>query len=128
MSVFHAYNDEFGQSLSTINSRICLSRSSSDGDKSSYIEKTQIIISQAKELLKQMNVEVITCADKDARTIMSVTLKENTSALRKASEEFERLKESLERSSLIGEKSALDRGRVLTTTAKYVTKNVLMLS
>ena len=81
------------------------------------VRQVEALLSQANDLIKQMNVEV---RDQDASVRKELTerVMQYQKTLKGHKLDFDRAKEQAQRSSLIGDKSAADRQRLLDTNEK----------
>lgn len=120
MSIFDAYNEEFNSLSNQISKNINdLKSSSYDNDDKLYklINLIDNLIIQSQSLIKQMNVE---CRSQDAATrkllIDKVNQYQKSITLHK--NDFERTREKVQRSDLIGDNSSSDRQRLLDTNSK----------
>lgn len=120
-SIFDAYDQEFSNLSREIQKNINeLKASQSDEtDNSSAIRMIEGLLSQANDLVKQMNVEVRS-QDPATRKILTEKLNQYIRSLQSTKSDFERAREQSQRSTLIGEKSSTDRQRLLNTNDKYV--------
>lgn len=119
MSIFDAYDQEFSSLSQEINKNINeLKRDTSAGATGGLIRQVDALFLQANDLIKQMEVEVRS-HDASTKKILNekvMQYKKSTSSQRS---DFERVKEQAQRSSLIGDKSAEQRQRLLDTNDKY---------
>ena len=126
-SIFSAYDQEFSSIAKEIQRNINELKSANSDKSQSLIRLIEGLISQANDLIKQMNVEVRS-QDAATRKVLSekVTLYVRSLASYKA--DFERAKEISQRSALVGERSANDRQRLLDTNTKLDRQNELILN
>lgn len=119
-SIFEAYDQEFNNLSRDIQNHLgeLKAISNTNPDKSgSLIRQIDALLSQANDLIKQMNVEVRS-HDAATRKVLTTKVTEYSKSLQAMRSDFERAKEQAERSSLIGEKSAADRQRLLNVNDK----------
>ncbi len=118
-TIFDAYDQEFNNLSREIQKNSSeLKATSNDKDRSSsLIRQIEALLSQASDLIKQMNVEVRS-HDLATRKILSEKVSHYSKSLTSLKADFERIKEVAQRSSLIGEKSSGDRQRLLDTNDK----------
>jgi vesicle transport through interaction with t-SNAREs protein 1 len=86
----------------------------SSGGKGRHIEA---LLAQASELIKQMNVEVRS-HDLATRKVLTDKVGTYSKSLTQLRGDYERAKETSQRSELIGDKSTADRQRLLHTNDK----------
>lgn len=117
MSIFDAYDSEFASLTKEINKNLNDLKSNDSQSSGSVIKMIDALLSQAQDLIKQMEVEL---RSHDTATRKSLTEKVNIykKTRQNLKSDFERAKEESERSSLIGEKSGEHRQRLLTANDK----------
>ena len=121
-SIFDAYDQEFSNLSREIQKNVNelkASQSAEESDNSSSIRLIEGLLSQANDLVKQMNVE-LRSQDPATRKILSEKVNQYMKSLQSTKSDFERAREQSQRSTLIGEKSSADRQRLLNTNDKYV--------
>lgn len=121
-SIFDAYDQEFTNLSREIQKNINELKAASqseESDNSSSIRMIEGLLSQANDLLKQMNVE-LRSQDPATRKILSEKVNQYMRSLQSSKSDFERAREQSQRSALIGEKSSADRQRLLNTNDKLV--------
>ena len=121
-SIFDAYDQEFSNLSREIQKNVNelkASQSAEESDNSSSIRLIEGLLSQANDLVKQMNVE-LRSQDPATRKILSEKVSQYMKSLQSTKSDFERAREQSQRSTLIGEKSSADRQRLLNTNDKYV--------
>ncbi|RYH06283.1 hypothetical protein EON65_43075 [archaeon] len=116
MSIFDAYDAEFASLTKDINKNLNDLKSDPQNG-SSLIKMIDALLSQAQDLIKQMEVEL---RSHDTATRKSLTEKVNVykKTRQNLKSDFERAKEESERSALIGEKSGEHRQRLLNANDK----------
>ena len=120
MSIFDAYDQEFSnlsRDIQTNTSELKTYTSSNPDKTGSLIRQIEGLLSQANDLIKQMNVEVRS-HDAATRKVLTEKVSQYSKSLLSMKSDFERAKEVAQRSSLIGAKSAADRQRLLDTNDK----------
>ena len=120
MSIFDAYDQEFSNLSRDIqkNTSELKTYTSSNPEKTgSLIRQIEGLLSQANDLIKQMNVEVRS-HDAATRKVLTEKVSQYSKSLVSMKSDFERAKEVAQRSSLIGTKSGADRQRLLDTNDK----------
>jgi sugar-specific transcriptional regulator TrmB len=117
-SIFEAYDQEFSNLSAEIQRNINELKSyPNNSDKASgTIRHIEGLLSQANDLIKQMNVEVRS-QDPATRKILTEKLNHYVKTMSSTKSDFERVKEQSQRSALIGERSAADRQRLLDSNA-----------
>jgi vesicle transport through interaction with t-SNAREs protein 1 len=120
MSIFNAYDQEYTALTKDIVKSMGELKSYPTGSEKipSLIRHTDALLSQSTDLIKQMEIEVRT-QDAGTKRALSERVIEYKKSLATLRSEFERTKEQSQRSSLIGEKSAGDRQRLLNVNDKY---------
>lgn len=118
-SIFEAYDQEFKNVSGEIQRNINELRSFPAGSDrpASVIRHIEGLISQANDLVKQMNVEVRS-QEPSSRKILTEKVNSYMRSLQSAKQDFERAREVSQRSDLIGERSGADRQRLLDTNSK----------
>lgn len=119
-SIFNAYDQEFNnlsQEIQRNTSELKAYVGKNSDKSSSLIRQVEALLSQAQDLIKQMNVEVRS-HDAATKKILTEKVGHYSKSLVSLRSDFERTKEQAQRSSLIGEKSAADRQRLLDTNDK----------
>lgn len=81
------------------------------------IRQIEALLSQANDLIKQMNVEVRS-QDATSRKELTERVMQYQKTIKSHKIDFDRAREQAQRSSLIGEKSSADRQRLLDTNEK----------
>ncbi len=125
MSIFDAYDQEFNSLCQEIAKNISELKgySTSDADKSSgLIRQCDGLLSQASDLIKQMEVE-IRSHDPATRKALIDKVNGYKKSLLKHRSDFERGKEQAQRSSLIGDKSIEHRQKYLDANDKLARQN-----
>lgn len=121
MSIFDAYNAEYTALSRDIAKNIAELRAyeNSNEKTSSLTRHIEALFSQEVDLMKQMDIEVRS-QDAGTRKILLEKVSQFKKSTLSLKSEFDRAKEKFQRSSLIGEKSAEQRQRMLDTNDKYV--------
>lgn len=124
MSIFDSYNSEFA----TLNQEIqkyvgdLKEMDTSSIGVSPLVSQIENLVSQAQDVLKQMEVEA-RGSDAATRKVLGEKVSISKKALSNSKIDFERMKEKLERSSLIGSRSGSDRQRFMDTQDKLERQN-----
>lgn len=120
MSIFDAYDQEYnGLSRDTIKAIGELKALPPGSEKvGTCVRHVDALISQSVDLIKQMEIEVRS-HDAGTRKALGEKVTEYKKSLSNLRSDFERAKESSQRSSLIGDKSSNDRQRLLDVNDKY---------
>ena len=119
-SIFDAYNQEYNnlsQQIQRNTSELRAYGSENPEKCAGLARQVEALLSQAADLLKQMNVEVRS-HDMATRKVLTEKVSQYSKALAALRQDYERAKEASQRSSLIGEKSIADRQRLLQTNDK----------
>ena len=119
-SIFDAYDQEYnnlGQEIQKNINELRAGGSSNPDKAASTARHIEALLSQAQDLVKQMNVEVRS-HDAATRKILTEKVTQYSKSLGTLRSDFERAREASQRSALIGEKSAEDRQRLLQTNDK----------
>jgi vesicle transport through interaction with t-SNAREs protein 1 len=111
MSIFVSQNDLEKTNYALLLLKFC------EGNPESAIRQIDALLSQAGDLIKQMNLEARS-QDAATRKILQEKVTSYSKSLVSLRGDFERAKEQCQRTSLIGEKSAYDRQRLLDTNDK----------
>jgi vesicle transport through interaction with t-SNAREs protein 1 len=121
MSIFDAYDQEFRSLCQDISKNVGELKACSPGDdrSSGLIRMIEGLVSQATDLIKQMEVEVRS-HDAATRKVLGDKVSEYKKSLASYRSDFERAKEQSQRSALIGDKSSAQRQRLLDANDKYV--------
>jgi vesicle transport through interaction with t-SNAREs protein 1 len=116
MSIFDAYDSEFNTLTREINKTVADFKVST-GKKDVQTRQIDGLLSQATELIKQMEVEV---RSQDAATRKALTEKvaQYKRALNSLKSDYNTAREQADRSNLIGGKSGEQRQRLLDTNEK----------
>ena len=121
--IFAAYDQEFNNLSREIQKNISeLKNDSSSATMSpihsdGLIRQIEALLTQANDLLKQMNVEVRS-HDPATRKILTEKMAQYAKIVSSHKMDFERAKEQVQRSALIGDRSMADRQRLLDTNDK----------
>jgi len=128
-SIFDAYNQEFNNLSAEIQRNINdLKALPTDSEKiDGTTRHIEGLIGQANELIKQMNVEVRS-QDPGTKKVLTEKVAAYMKSLSSNKSDFERAREQVNRSSLIGDRSAADRQRLLDTNAKLDRQNEMILN
>lgn len=120
MSIFDAYDQEYNALMGDIGGKITELKSAKSSDKgaNNTLRHTDALLMQATDLVKQMEIE-IRSHDPSTKKKLGDKVMEYKKTLASQRSEFERAKEQLQRSSLIGDKSSEHRQRLLNTNDKY---------
>eukprot|EP01035_Chromulina_nebulosa_P017351 gene17351-22898_t len=130
MSIFDAYDSEYGALSRDIIKNISeLKQLSSDNKEksSNLIRHIDALLIQATDLIKQMEIEVRS-HDAGTRKALNEKVSEYKKSLLSLRNDYDRTKEKAQRSSLIGDKSAEQRERLLKTNDKLTIQNELILN
>jgi hypothetical protein len=121
MSIFEAYDQEFSSISQEISKHVSELKSytTSSERSSSLIRIIDGLFSQSSDLMKQMKIEARShdAATKKVLADKILQYEKSNSSLRS---DYDRAKEQAQRSELIGNKSAEDRQRLLSTKDKLV--------
>mmetsp|Transcript_11605 Transcript_11605/g.11627 ORF Transcript_11605/g.11627 Transcript_11605/m.11627 type:complete len:213 (+) Transcript_11605:89-727(+) len=129
MSIFEAYDQEFNALSQDIGKNISELRTyTTNPDKSvTLIRQVDALLSQAAELMKQMEVEVRS-QDPATRKVLSDKVAQYKRSLGSLKSDFEIVRSEAQKSNLVGSKSAADRQRMLNTNDKIASQNEKILN
>jgi vesicle transport through interaction with t-SNAREs protein 1 len=130
MGIFDAYDQEFNSLSRDIAKNISDIRSNtaSNNDRApNQVRLVEGLITQAHDLIKQMNLEVRS-HDAATRKVLMEKVNHYQQSLGSLKADFSRAKEVSSRSSLIGDRSAGDRQRLLDTNDKLDRQNEMILN
>lgn len=124
-SLFDAYDQEFTSISQDINKNINELKLASGGASGGTIRHIENLLSQAQDLIKQMEVEVRSL-DPATKKVLNEKLQQYKKSTSSLKSDFERAKEQAQRSSLIGDKSIEQRQRLLDTNDKLSRQNEMI--
>lgn len=117
-SIFEAYDAEFGSISQEINKNINeLKRNSASESSPAFIKQLDALFSQSASLIKQMEVE-LRSHDPATRKVLSEKVGQYKKSNASLKSDYERVKEQAQRSTLVGDKSAEQRQRLLNANDK----------
>lgn len=124
-SLFDAYDQEFTSISQDINKNINELKRTSGGASGGTIRHIENLLSQAQDLIKQMEVEVRSL-DPATKKVLNEKLQQYKKSTSSLKSDFERAKEQAQRSNLIGDKSIEQRQRLLDTNDKLSRQNEMI--
>ena len=124
-SLFDAYDQEFTSISQDINKNINELKRTSGGASGGTIRHIENLLSQAQDLIKQMEVEVRSL-DPATKKVLNEKLQQYKKSTSSLKSDFERAKEQAQRSNLIGDKSVEQRQRLLDTNDKLSRQNEMI--
>ncbi len=124
MSIFDAYNAEYASLSQEINKNLGELKNMSKGHEKSgsLIKLIDGLFSQATDLIKQMEVEVRS-QDPATRKMLNEKVMQYKKSNQSLRIDFDRAREQVNRSALIGDKSGADRQRLMNTNDKISRQN-----
>eukprot|EP01041_Mallomonas_annulata_P002496 gene2496-4852_t len=125
MSIFEAYDQEFNALSHEISNNISDLRTyTTNPEKSTYlIGQIERLLSQAGELMKQMEVEVRS-QDQATRKVLSDKVTQYKKSLASLKADFEKSRDEAQKSSLmVGSKSGEQRQRLMNANDKLLSQN-----
>lgn len=124
MSIFDAYNAEYASLSQEINKNLGELKNMSKGHEKSgsLIKLIDGLFSQATDLIKQMEVEVRS-QDPATRKMLNEKVMQYKKSNQSLRIDFDRAREQVNRSALIGDRSGADRQRLMDTNDKISRQN-----
>lgn len=117
-SIFEAYDAEFGSISQEINKNISeFKRNNTPESSPALIKQLDALFSQSTSLIKQMEVE-LRSHDPATRKVLSEKVGQYKKSSASLKSDYERVKEQAQRSTLVGDKSAEQRQRLLNANDK----------
>lgn len=128
MSIFDAYDQEFAALRQEIQKNVDELRAQVDGNGEQgfqIVNHIDALFLQSNDLIKQMDAEVRS-HEASARKVLIGKVNQLKKSMADDKIEYERLKENLERSDLVGAKSYSDRQRLLATNEKLSKQDMMI--
>ncbi len=130
MSIFDAYDQEYAALTRDISKNISDIRSLGERvteNNSAVLRHTDALMLQAQDLIKQMEIE-LRGHDAGTRKALGEKVTEYKKSLTNLKADYEKAKDTSQRSALIGSKSGEQRERLLNTNDKINRQNDIILN